>query len=870
LVKDINTDTVARGSFPQWFTNHGSSATFLARGDQGRYAVWRTDGSEEGTVRIPLKCDPTCTRVWSGASKALYQTVAGDLWLLTATPGAPTLLLAGSRAVAAFESELPPAPLARGKLFFVAKSSATGRELWITDFTANGTRLVKDLSPGAADSLPTEMTWWQDRLYFFALRSAGDWALWKSDGTPAGTRLVFDFNPRSPDEGPDPQILGATAGGLVVNVWTPSRGLELWVTRGTGETTKPLPELVAGPESLGRALKGGGVEGRFVFAAGSKIVSTAGQGRAVLLPGEPWVAGRFLGAAGGRLVYQNASEVPGLWSTDGTLGGTGFLGAIDTRGPSAPLAGRQIVSARDSEGGLTLWSLGATDALELGRLCASNCRVTSAVRLGAEAMFVVGPVRGVDSPSLWTTTDRGTGASRLIPSFSGALETTLSGRALGWLKTESSGPEPVLVSSAGETSIIEINHAVEQGSSYAEPLAVVGDRFVFRTRLEREYELWSTDGSDVGTERLPGPGAGWDGLLSRTPVGDRLILGFGSFEFVAGRESLSFSGSLLAIGGNPLRSTVIAPGRPGIYVVDSEAPVVLGTRALFRLCDWATPSPTGCEPWTSDGTLEGTQVIDVEPGEPGSAFKPLVAFNGKAYGRGGDSASAWPGLWSSDGTVLGTGPVESPDEPVLSAMAPSEGYLYFVKSTDGCPRQLWRLDASTNAELVADLDPSCPGIKNAWMFAALHGVVLIAELNRGRYRVWFSDGSEAGTTSVFEGPRRLEYLPTGPLVAAFRDRFYFLLDFNQMWSIDGTPSGTRRESWWPGASVSFEAMLPIGDRLLVSASVDRDQALWWTDGTADGTQRLMSGSNPLRVGDRVFFTGVDQRGSELWVLEGFP
>jgi hypothetical protein len=107
------------------------------------------------------------------------------------------------------------------------------------------------------------------------------------------------------------------------------------------------------------------------------------------------------------------------------------------------------------------------------------------------------------------------------------------------------------------------------------------------------------------------------------------------------------------------------------------------------------------------------------------------------------------------------------------------------------------------------------------------------------------------------------------LVAAFRDRFYLLLD-GQMWSIDGTPSGTRRELWWPGAWVTVGAMFPIGDRLLVSASVDRDQALWWTDGTADGTQRLMSGSNPLRVGDRVFFTGVDQRGSELWVLEGFP
>ena len=45
-------------------------------------------------------------------------------------------------------------------MLFVADSGSTGRELWITDGTTAGTRLLKDINPGATGSNPQNSTPW--------------------------------------------------------------------------------------------------------------------------------------------------------------------------------------------------------------------------------------------------------------------------------------------------------------------------------------------------------------------------------------------------------------------------------------------------------------------------------------------------------------------------------------------------------------------------------------------------------------------------------------------------------------------------------------------------------------------------------------
>src|SRR5688572_16823185 len=74
-----------------------------------------------------------------------------------------------------------------GALLFAGHSLDTGTELWRSDGTPRGTVLLKDISPGPAGSIPSDLTVFNGRVYFIAGDGAGGPNLWASDGTPAGT-----------------------------------------------------------------------------------------------------------------------------------------------------------------------------------------------------------------------------------------------------------------------------------------------------------------------------------------------------------------------------------------------------------------------------------------------------------------------------------------------------------------------------------------------------------------------------------------------------------------------------------------------------------------------------------------------------------
>jgi ELWxxDGT repeat protein len=82
-----------------------------------------------------------------------------------------------------------------GALYFQADDGASGVELWKTDGTDAGTVLVKDISPGAANSNPSGLTVFNGALYFRADDGVSGIELWKTDGTDAGTVRVKDIRP---------------------------------------------------------------------------------------------------------------------------------------------------------------------------------------------------------------------------------------------------------------------------------------------------------------------------------------------------------------------------------------------------------------------------------------------------------------------------------------------------------------------------------------------------------------------------------------------------------------------------------------------------------------------------------------------------
>ncbi|MDE6077148.1 MAG: hypothetical protein K2G29_05390, partial [Muribaculaceae bacterium] len=80
------------------------------------------------------------------------------------------------------------------KAFFSASDADHGEELWITDGTQEGTRMVKDILPGVGTSDIQYLTRFNDKVVFSANDGENGYELWISDGTEAGTRMVKDIH----------------------------------------------------------------------------------------------------------------------------------------------------------------------------------------------------------------------------------------------------------------------------------------------------------------------------------------------------------------------------------------------------------------------------------------------------------------------------------------------------------------------------------------------------------------------------------------------------------------------------------------------------------------------------------------------------
>ncbi|HEX5244753.1 MAG TPA: ELWxxDGT repeat protein, partial [Tepidisphaeraceae bacterium] len=140
--------------------------------------------------------------------------------------------------------------VASGRLFFNANDGVHGNELWTTDGTPAGTTLLKDINPGSGSSSPSEMVAIGNTVFFVANDGTDGWQLWRSDGTSDGTSMVTNFGTSAPGipYGP-PFIPRAFKGRLFFTADDGIHGQELWSTDGTAAGTTMFMDINPGQAS---------------------------------------------------------------------------------------------------------------------------------------------------------------------------------------------------------------------------------------------------------------------------------------------------------------------------------------------------------------------------------------------------------------------------------------------------------------------------------------------------------------------------------------------------------------------------------------------------------------------------------------------
>jgi ELWxxDGT repeat protein len=131
------------------------------------------------------------------------------------------------------------------RAFFTADDGVAGPELWLTDGTTAGTRMVLDLQrPGAGS--PVDLTAMDGYVLFVADDGVHGRELWRSDGTTGGTILLADAFPGAGNGIGAPQITPIGGGQAVFVAAADATDRELWVTDGTPAGTRLLADLNRG------------------------------------------------------------------------------------------------------------------------------------------------------------------------------------------------------------------------------------------------------------------------------------------------------------------------------------------------------------------------------------------------------------------------------------------------------------------------------------------------------------------------------------------------------------------------------------------------------------------------------------------------
>ena len=596
----------------------------IVRAGSSRQELWVSDGTRKGTRQLTTLKPQNAFFDTNNAPMALSGPALGSRLVFRANDGKhgvePWITDGTAKGTRLLKDVCPGTCsgggeplLALGNRLLIAGSDSRGKELWITDGTENGTMIVADLCAGACSASPVAHGTLGAKAIVGAREATLGSQLWSTDGSAAGTQRLTDFA-TTDLSALVPQLVAVVNGAMVLAVYDSQLGWEPWRTDGTAAGTYLVRDLATADSggSFPSGLRAAG-NGIFFFANdglhGSALWHSDGTGPGTrlvaehVLPSNLSPASSFNAAAVGATLYFASMAGNGpygaLWKSDGTREGT--VPVVDAGFRSFY---RGVLAATDTTvffqgfDAAHGFGLWKSDGTAAGSAPVAPGVIVDPGQLTAvgNRLYFVADGSSADKVALWVTDGSDANTQRLAD-FDGNLD----GLTIGHL------------------------------TAHAGRLL-----FVAGTEHDRIQELWTSDGTAAGTQRL----ATLDGWISEMP---HSIVSVGPRAFVFGQSrTLITDGTVV---GTQLVAGVVAED----YGLDAIA--------FKEFAYYALRTPDGFQLWRTDGTTAGTGAVLDADGNPIAAPASFGVLDGRLVFvnyRGPELL-----LWESDGTAEGTRPLLS-------------------------------------------------------------------------------------------------------------------------------------------------------------------------------------------------------------------
>ncbi len=297
----------------------------------------------------------------------------------------------------------------------------------------------------------------------------------------------------------------------------------------------------------------------------------------------------------------------------------------------------------------------------------------------------------------------------------------------------------------------------------------------------------------------------------------------------------------------------------------------------------ATDAIYGNELWKSNGTTEGTEILsDIHPS--GSSLPSnFVICNGIMYFLATNSDGSQKDIWRTDGTKEGTYEVKRPGYFTIGTFTSANNKLYYTNRYGS--NQLWTYDTVTNFYESTTIDD----YYSLAEFRNFGNELYFISHTTYRNDIRFYRLQADGTLTLLKELHHSAYgsIDIGNFTLVNNSIFFSVHthndydeNFDALWITDGTAEGTKEvisfdwEYYFSNSTMSN--YVAYNNELYFISGSTNNRTLWKSDGTTEGTMSVTdfaidTNSSNLEVSNNLLYfsaNGSDSYGNELYYTDG--